>query len=656
MSRNYTPRAAKKIFLTLRRRDNSVYGSLTVFNKQQEYALDGLNLHPSARLAYGDQKPTLQDVLGKFLAFDLTRPDLLTNERGQLDVGHHLFSETFKVLSGRELRRLRGENIDLRVVTDDEHIMRLPWSLIADGGIFLSTSGWSVSLSAAASDCKDYTLPPSPKILVITPKAPNWQETIPDQHVAELEERLSGANHLHKQGRHLRWVTTWEETLNELRNFQPHIIYYYGHGMGDFNSSELVFTSAISKGDRPPGEPQLREKLVPAADFASAIRRLGDNTPLLAYINCCLGDAGGLLGVGRQLSEVIPAVVTNCTTAYREAAQKQALAFLKGTLLDGLSPHEAVSSIRANMVDLDLTFRDLRWLTPVLHSRYLKWSFTPPPSASKDERDLQWRHRLNRVHQFSQVLYQTRRLIQGRHQRSLAYVWYGREGQGLQQFYQRIEAELPSDLPDFKVIPIRPSWPIEYYNFSRSVGDMLAQAFGICDLEELPAKIDAISSGGKRQIILYLQHPPITPEMNFSLGMLRWYLEWLDHNFAGILPDNVYGLTGFSFMVRKPETFKWAVLERERLNEIEFENISFHLLEEMKSVERSDLVEFLRSHNIRWPSDRREELLNRIITRTGGSYEGVLEEIKALDELAWDLTADAPAHGTSAGESDYDYN
>lgn len=649
----HVPRPEKKVYVTLRRRGKSVSGNVAVANRRPE-ALTKLKLDSSASIEYRDRKLTLEEVIDKFQTFGATEQDPITSAGGQLEVGRHLYQQIFGSLRPEVMRSLRGERVDLRVVTDDKHLLRLPWSLIADT-TFLSASGWSVSMSAAADDCRECPLPPSPKILVITPESPNWGATLSDEHVRKLEALLSSVNHLHKRGRHLLRVSTWEETQAGLQDFSPDILYYYGHGEGDNNSSRLVFTSA------PPGEGArvdgVREKLVPAIDFAAAVRKQGDKAPRLAYINCCQGDAGGLLGFGKQLSAVVPAVVTNYTVAFREAAQNQALAFWKGALVDGDSPHEAVASMRGNLVEMGLTFDDLRWMTPVLHSRYSKWSFARPGRSSRRDRDVHWRYQLNRVHQFSQVLYQTKAMLERGGPRALAYVWYGRAGQGVQQFYQRLEAEMPYSLPDVRFESYRPSWPVEFHNFSRSMEDMLTQVFGIGDLDELPAKLQSLRGySGRRELIIYLQHPPVTPEMKFSLRALRTYLEWLDTHFANLLPDRVYALIGLSFVVGKPEAFRRAVLEKERLNEAELNHVNFHLLEELRSLERNDVVEFLRAQNMRWPSDRREMLLSGLMAKTGGDYEAMLEEIKALDDRAWDLTEETLPGGNPPADPDYDYN
>jgi hypothetical protein len=635
---NYRQRPEKRIFITLERQGDVVSGSLLFHEKKKAYQLNNLELLPTSHLVIDGRPVTLQDVVGTFLQFKLTATDLITSERGQFEVGCYLFSQIFAVLSDTERRIVIEERVDARIVTEDEHLMHLPWSLLAAGEVFLCARGWSVSLSAALDQCADCTLSPSPKILIIAPEAPNWDPTLPEPHIKELEGLLSRVNPVHKLGKNLRWVSTWEEMLSELDTFQPDVLYYYGHGAGDARSSELLFTSKPRDGSHSDGMP-VTEKVISAAEFASVLRGLGKNGPRLAYINCCLGDAGGRLGVGRQLSSCVPAVVTNFTTAYRESAQKQALAFWVSTLIEGASPHEAIAGIRAKSVgDLNLSYSDPRWLTPALHSSYVKWNCRSSVSSPPD--DLHWRFHLNRIHQFGQVLYQTKRLLQGRSRRSLAYMWYGLEGQGIQHFYERIEKELPAYLLDVYLSPVRPKWPDHYSPFHDSVGQMLADAFNVGKFEEVRPKINYIyADHGKRPLLLFIEHPPIEAEMNFKPERLLHYLAWLDKCLVNNLTKNVYALIGLSFIGREPKDLRREILDQLTLSDTEFDHIDFHLLEEMKALERRDLIEFLRGLDNRWPTSRREGILSGIISRTGGVYDRVLEELEPMisQNRIWDL-------------------
>jgi hypothetical protein len=81
-------------------------------------------------------------------------------------------------------------------------------------------------------------------------------------------------------------------------------------------------------------------------------------------------------------------------------------------------------------------------MTPVFHCHYDQWKANHPKPASRLERDPHWSLKLDRVRQFGQVFYQTSQMLQEHKPRSLAYIWYGQEGQGVDLFHKRLKFEL----------------------------------------------------------------------------------------------------------------------------------------------------------------------------------------------------------------------
>src|SRR5436305_14953752 len=150
--------------------------------------------------------------------------------------------------------------------TDDEHVARLPWVLLARDGYFLSAAGWSVSLGRPGVAEEEAFLPTSPNLLIVAPEPADQPPTQAEQHIDELERRLSAADRYFKRGEHLRIVKTWEELLLILPEFKLDLLYFYGHGRGTFDSSRLLF---------PDSDGRTRE--VPVADLAQAFRVAGQN-------------------------------------------------------------------------------------------------------------------------------------------------------------------------------------------------------------------------------------------------------------------------------------------------------------------------------------------------------------------------------------------
>ncbi len=347
-------------------------------------------------------------------------PDLafVYEERSQVELGQYLYQQLFGTLHPRQMHGPHDTWVDLRIVTDDEYLPRLPWNLLAHKGIFLSTMGWSVSL-AQTNRVTDCVLPPSPRMLVVAPEPDGWQKTRAHVHLERLEHQLSRFDHHLALGNAIRLATTWDDFRQLLRTWEPHIVYYYGHGFGNRYNSRLVFTADTHN--------QALEK--PVADFAQCIRAMAE-LPRIVYLNCCSGDAGGFLGAGAQLGPLVPAVISNRTRAETDAAQAQGLAFWQSVLVDSQPPHRAMAELGGKLVDLDLSFRDARWMTPVIYCHYNAWHATPPRRVDPQEHDPHWHLKLDRVGQFATVAFQTRQMLRERRPRGLAYTWYGQQGSG----------------------------------------------------------------------------------------------------------------------------------------------------------------------------------------------------------------------------------
>jgi len=96
-------------------------------------------------------------------------------------------------------------------------------------------------------------------------------------------------------------------------------------------------------------------------------------------------------------------------------------------------------------------------------------------------------------------------------------------------------------------------------------------------------------------------------------------------------------------------------MEKERLEDLDLQEMVFLLLDEMESVVRRDLLTFLRTHNIRLPIQRRDKVLEKILERTGGHYESTVEELRTLVEQAWDFTDEDSPSQEQSDEEEYDY-
>jgi hypothetical protein len=611
--------------------------------------LPDLELSGQSEVEVKGEDYTLRQLTDALINYDEADLEHAFDERGQLQFGQHLFRQIFEWMEPHELDGLREKSVEVRVMTDEEEVARLPWVLLADRGIFLSTVGWSVALSPRVR-LKDVELPPSPKILVAMPQPRGSESTGAEAHFEELEEKLSRADQRHTRGKHLRVAYTWDEFVRELDEFQPCIVYYYGHGVGDGHSSRLNFEEG------PNHEPYD----VPLADFANVLRQTRGGPPVLVYLNCCGGDAGGALGAGRQLGDFIPAVITNSTVAEVEAARAQALAVWHSILLCADGPHVAVASLRGRIGrplagGTTQTLADVRWITPVLHCRYDRWHASRPEPPDRLQRDPNWRFKLDRRTQFSQVVYDTFDMLRERKPRTLAYIWYGRQRQGVDLFHQRLRVELKEVHRNALVYEAQPAWPMHIYDHDASFSAMLEEAFSVNRWDDIAGRIRTQNRGEAGwQTLVYLRHAPIDSPKTFDPQKLRSYLTWLNRKFTPTLEKGrSYGVVGVSFVVKDPDAFK-AVLDQ-HIAELDLDSVVFNVLDEMGHLSRKDISDFLKKHNIRLPPGRSAQIIDHIMGVSGGEYEKTLEALLELEQTRWDFGAEVAGAAASAGAAEFDY-
>ncbi|WP_089728645.1 hypothetical protein [Candidatus Thiosymbion oneisti] len=597
--------------------------------------LDGLQLGEQAQVRIKGKHYTLGDLVRLLIEFKNNRAELL-DDRDQLEIGRYLYAQTIARLLPAEQNRLRdAPEVILHLTSPDEQITRLPWVLLARDQDLLSTCGWSVLLSGVPFARPDdqgtmqlhhglqaAELPPAPRLLVIAPQPQDLTDTDADAHLETLQGQLSSGDARLVWDKHLRRVSEWEEFVAVLPEFRPHLIYYYGHGIGSKHRADLVFADARGK-----------RKDVPVTDFAQCISRLED-PPRLVYVNCCQGDAAGYLGVGRQIKA--PAVLTNRTKAVIPAAQEQAMALWEAVILQGQAPHLALQAIYQRTAELKLSRADVRWMTPVLYGHYDHWRAHPPTPAKHWIKDDEWHLKVDRIHQFATVSFLVREMLRNRRPRCLFFVWYGRAGEGIDLFHERLASELELDLPGAtEVYTVNPAWPDQLANSEIAFREVTLEAFRVNSLEDIPARIRT-QNQGERQVLTYLNHRPVITRPYTSSEMLkntinpqtlRDYFDWCDRVYPSLLEPGQYLLIGISFVVKDPPKFRdWFRRAQSGSN---LHDSVVRLLDEMENLAEEDLLDFLHLHDIPLPASRRDQVIKSILTKTKGHYELTIAELES---------------------------
>jgi hypothetical protein len=601
-------------------------------------SLDDLSLRPNSTLTVNGESCRLEEPMDVLLKDDgqNSQPALerFFDEQGQFELGIFLYDQIFRDLSDNERRTLdAADRVDLVIVTSDPFLARLPWVLLVRNRQFLAAGRWSIAL-ALRTDVLVHLgeLPGSPKLLVVcpNPRTAEYCDTQADEHLEELEVALRGRDPGLAQGRRLLVARAWDECRLQLREEQPDALYFYGHGEGDAVKSRLVFVDGANR-------PDLR----PIAELAHCLAKL-DLKPLIAYVNCCHGDAGGPLNVGGQLAEILPAVVTNRTVAFPTQARAQAQRFWEETLLFATAPDQAVRKLYGLIDEPEFTLRNPRWMTPVLYRGYGVWKATPVRDASA-VLDPYWREKIDREHQFGISFAQSTRMLKDGKPRGVAFVWFGAEGDGMERFHERLNVDLGDMLPEgVKLIEYRPHWPLEMrapktnFNPGPSFRQMYAHAFGdIHDLRDVAGRVRRTVGADARKTLIYVRHQVITDPDHFNGLLLRQYLMWWDKQLETMLAPGQFCLLGISYQSKNPLQFADAVHHRLDLENLPYQHGLCRILAPLGTIEETHLRDFVRTHKITIPEEGRTDLLRGILERTEGRYDAVIRELEGLVERGY---------------------
>jgi len=617
-------------------------------NPHDAVTLEDLRLGPLDTVAISDPKPphksrdySLGQLVLALIEFRPSDLEIAFQERGQITLGQYLWQQTL----GRLDRYRLARDVDLRIVTEDEDVARLPWPLLARRGVFLVAEGWTISLVSRPQGLEDIELPPLPRILMVAPQPESQDLTQRDEHISEFQRLLRVCDARAASADRFRVVFSWEDFQEAVAGDGYDIVYYYGHGTGTLNRSRLLLESREATG----------HVEIAVSDMADCLRAAA-RTPLLAYVNCCQGDAGGLLGAGWQLGVVVPCVVTNRTVAGVTPARAQAIAFWRDVLLRGVDPRLAVARNYGHPGDSASDRSAAHWFTPVLHANYGGWSANPPKRVADQRYDPHWMLKVDRTKQWGELTLKVRDMILERKPRARAFLWFGEEGQGMRHFQERLEVELHQHVDDVVVTSYRPRWPAYYANetehrFSvRAFEEMLWEAFEVQGLDQICARVrhDATS----RSAVVVLNHPHVTSLRDMDPDLLQDYLLWWDRHVVHKLEEPWHQFVlGFSFQPKNTKKFEDALSRR--YDALEFEHMVLDVLLPLESIKRKDLVDFLRGHNIYIPERRKETFLDYIMQRTEGRYEATLLELEKLVIEGYAELVEAEAEAETDPEEDW---
>ena len=512
-------------------------------------------------------------------------------ERLQVELGQYLFQQTLDQLPKKFLDPLlESPHLDIRILTEDPWIRQLPWHLLTVRGIFKAASGWTVSLSQHLANT-EVELPSRPRLLIVVPEPHARSTNDADNHVEELVEALSAMNEQFVLGKQIEVVKSWDALTRAVKDFEPDVVYFYGHIEVKGGRTQLLFSEASSP------KPDARSVAEVVAIF-----QVSSHTPVLMYFNGCHTHGAQFLDETSSVIQTFPAVMTNRVVAPLDVLQKQARVLLSAILFEGKTPHQAVSQLYISGEFTGLSSIGMRWSTPILHANYGNWTATPSRSPDRLTQDPHWHLKVDRVSQFSLVMTQSRQMLREQKPRTLFFSWYGQEGQGIEIFHRRLWVELREDLMNNVFIyQVKPAWPMHLENYHRAFSEMIRQAFKVSTLEDIPARIRKESQGtyGK-QTLVYLRHEPVRSPRLINPAALKEYIRWWDKEMTKLLDRKQFALVSVSFLVKNPPAFV-EYMEAQHIDELETSKTVFWLLDELEHVARRDFAVILKNPQYRTP-------------------------------------------------------
>lgn len=597
--------------------NDALLGSILETGSQLTHYIENIDILPSSKVAGADFN--FEQIINFFDVGDQGFLREYLDESLQLNIGSKLFSETF----GKHSDKFdTSRPAHVLIVSEDEFILRLPWVLSAFNGFFLSKAGWSFSIGMR--DILEQTeLPPSPRILVLAPEPVTQAPTGRDGHIAALRRLVEHHDDQYRSDTHFRAVFTWEQFQGSLQHFKPDVFYFYGHGIGDADRMRLVLENTTSEAED-----------VPAIDVSHQLQRAGIQASI-CYINCCMGASGGLLGAGHQFLQATPAVVTNSLVAFSRTAQSQALEFWQEVLVLGSTPESAISKVYARSADFGLTTKDARWMTPILFRGYANWLSNPLQVKLNYPHDPHWGVRLDRLPQTGQAYYQVKRMLRECDPSTLVYIWYGKQGQGVDTFYDRLTVELQADAQS-KFVELRLWWPDTCDHLDRSFEEILLSCLEINDLSYVPASLRAKAAGGENEGLLVLvRFSSLDHTSVIKPSSIRLFLEWWDMTVTPQLKESgVYAVIGIPFIVTLPNKFREIHVEA-FLNLTHLSETRVQVLQEFGHVVKSDLRQLIEISRLPIPQSKRENVIDLVLENSRGVYEATIMQLGVEIEKGW---------------------
>lgn len=253
------------------------------------------------------------------------------------------------------------QSIRLRIWTDHQELLALPWRLTTWNRQWLLNSKWTFELTSVEQPTETLALHTPCRILVVIPQYRPAVDGLADldgtTHLDALKEQLNKLDPRRLEKDYFQVCTSISTLADKLANFRPELVYYFGHGSTNANRPVLEF-----------GKFGGGRLLV-----AQIKQMMADLPPRILFLNGCYTGAGGQASAGMVLSPDIPLVIGVRTQAFRQYAEDSALDWF-ADVLRGIDPVAALHRVSPTYSQLDF-----QWCTHSIHAAYRDARLVPGP-------------------------------------------------------------------------------------------------------------------------------------------------------------------------------------------------------------------------------------------------------------------------------------
>ena len=524
-----------------------------------------------------------------------------------------------------------SQPVRLRIWTDVELLLMLPWRLMMWRNQWLLNCGWTFELTQAPRSTGLLELFSPTKILIVAPtySSRKEQSDIGTQtHINNLIGKLQSLSLQHVAQDFFQIARTRSELSRVLQGMHPELLYYYGHG--EILDHQLCL---LLNADTPAGG----EEPFMVSELLGLLTKGGRKPPRVVFLNGCVTASGGWRSAGSQLAAHVPLVIANRTTVASGQAARTAERWFGSLFEDHVDPAEAL-----HWLDDNQSQWDAHWLTTVIHREY---EYSRIAGNPPDYKDVDAYLDLNRDGPRALIVRHIKDLVTDGNRRVEALVAYATPRNLLGDFGTQALRELnnPHEQKRAQVQRIRIKFPFVPEDQFSQLHDVLRKElrlqFKSGPEETLRQSLQRLhrAPAGPIPRVLWLDfgvfgrgmnhHPPPTP-------LPEWFT-FCKNVLAEECPVGLHILTSLSIEADNDQILS-TIHEQIEQARVDLSSTVFRCsgLPPLSPVSKGDLNDYLKKAK-HGPEGLAGELAGLIFSVTGGEYEAAADWLKKGQRDGW---------------------